>query len=67
VFDAPSTNSQWAWSWVEQQLTDAETYWVDVAGSGPRPHARPGVGVWLDTSSIRASERRRFGVRLFAR
>ena len=36
---APSTNSQLAWSWVEQQLTDAETYWVDVAGSGARPHA----------------------------
>ena len=48
MFGAPSTNSQLAWSWVEQQLTDAETYWVDVAGAGPRPHARPVWGVWLD-------------------
>ena len=48
MFGAPSTNSQLAWSWVAQQLTAAETYWVDVAGSGPRPHARPVWGVWLD-------------------
>jgi hypothetical protein len=47
MFGAPSTNSQLAWSWVEQQLTAAETYWVDVAGSGTRPHARPVWGVWL--------------------
>ena len=48
MFGAPSTNSQLAWSWVAQQLTAAETYWVDLAGSGPRPHARPVWGVWLD-------------------
>ena len=48
MFGAPSANSQLAWSWVEQQLTDAETYWVDVAGAGPLPHARPVWGVWLD-------------------
>ncbi|HZB42175.1 MAG TPA: hypothetical protein VE487_14480 [Ilumatobacter sp.] len=48
MFGAPSTNSQLAWSWVEQQLSEAETYWVDVVGAGPRPHARPVWGVWLD-------------------
>ena len=48
MFGAPSSNSRLAWSWVEQRLTAAETYWVDVAGSGPRPHARPVWGVWRD-------------------
>jgi hypothetical protein len=48
MFGAPSTNSQLAWSWVAQQLTAAETYWIDVAGSGPLPHARPVWGVWLE-------------------
>ena len=48
MFGAASTDAALDWSWVQQQLTDAETYWVDVAGSGTRPHARPVWGVWLD-------------------
>ncbi len=48
MFGAASTNSALEWAWVEQQLTRAETYWVDVAGSAARPHARPVWGVWLD-------------------
>ena len=48
MFGAASTDAALDWSWVQQQLTDAETYWVDVAGSGARPHARPVWGVWRD-------------------
>jgi hypothetical protein len=43
-----SSGSQLAWSWVDARLTDAEIYWVDVAGSGARPHPRPVWGVWRD-------------------
>jgi hypothetical protein len=43
-----NANSQLAWSWVETRLTDAEIYWIDVAGSGARPHPRPVWGVWRD-------------------
>jgi hypothetical protein len=33
------------WSWVEQQLIDAGTYWV-VAPSSSHPHPRPVWGIW---------------------
>ena len=35
------------WSWVEERLTAAETYWV-VSPSTGHPHPRPVWGVWLD-------------------
>ena len=34
-----------AWSWVEQQLTDAGTFWV-VGRTQGHPHPRPVWGVW---------------------
>ena len=48
MFGAESADNALEWDWVARRLTEAETYWVDVAGSGPRPHARPVWGVWLD-------------------
>ena len=34
-----------AWSWVDEQLRQAPTYWVS-AGGGSHPHPRPVWGVW---------------------
>jgi hypothetical protein len=48
MFGTPSDSAALAWSWVDVRLTEAETYWIDVAGSGQRPHARPVWGVWRD-------------------
>ncbi len=48
MFGGLSDSAALAWSWVEAQLRESETYWVDVDGSGPRPHARPVWGVWQD-------------------
>jgi hypothetical protein len=36
-----------AWSWVEQQLLGAGTYWV-VARSPGHPHPRPVWGIWSE-------------------
>lgn len=36
-----------AWSWAEEQLRNAETYWV-VSPSTGHPHPRPVWGVWHD-------------------
>ena len=38
-----------AWSWVEQQLRDAGTYWV-VARASAHPPARPVWGFWHDSA-----------------
>ena len=35
------------WSWVDEQLGDAPTYWVSTGGSD-HPHPRPVWGVWHD-------------------
>lgn len=36
------------WSWAEQRLADARTYWIVTARPDDRPHSRPVWGVWLD-------------------
>jgi len=48
MYGQVNSNPQLAWSWVDTRLTEAELYWVDVAGSGRRPHPRPVWGVWND-------------------
>jgi hypothetical protein len=35
------------WTWVEEQLQSADTYWVAARGEGP-PHPRPVWGTWAD-------------------
>lgn len=47
LFGSASDAALLEWSWVEQQLTDAGTYWV-VAPSPDHPHPRPVWGLWLD-------------------
>jgi hypothetical protein len=44
-YGAASDATPLAWSWVDQQLVDAGTYWV-VTPSASRPHPRPVWGVW---------------------
>lgn len=46
LYGTPSEVDRLAWSWVEQQLVDAGTYWVSVPTTG-FPHPRPVWGVWL--------------------
>jgi hypothetical protein len=48
MYGQVSASSHLAWAWVERQLNEAETYWVDVTGSGSRPHPRPVWGVWSE-------------------
>lgn len=36
------------WSWVEEQLVTAGTYWVVAADRGAHPHPRPVWGVWMN-------------------
>ncbi|HEY7270205.1 MAG TPA: pyridoxamine 5'-phosphate oxidase family protein, partial [Dehalococcoidia bacterium] len=36
------------WSWAEQRLSDAHTYWLSTTRPDGRPHAMPVWGVWLD-------------------
>jgi hypothetical protein len=36
------------WSWAEEQLADARSYWVTTIGPSGRPRVRPVWGVWLD-------------------
>lgn len=36
------------WSWAEERLAGARTYWICTARTGLGPHARPVWGVWLD-------------------
>jgi hypothetical protein len=37
-----------SWSHVEERLRAASNYWIATVGPGPRPHARPVDGVWVD-------------------
>jgi len=49
LYGGPSPHPPIDWSWADQQLTDAGTYWVDPWAPG-RPHPRPVWGVWTDTT-----------------
>lgn len=41
--------SELPWSWVDEQLAEAGTYWIVGRGDGA-PHPRPVWGVWLDAT-----------------
>jgi len=45
LYGATSDRVSLAWPWVEQQLSDAGTYWV-VARNRGHPHPRPVWGIW---------------------
>jgi hypothetical protein len=45
LYGTPSDQAPLAWSWVEEQLEAAGTYWL-VARSTGHPHPRPVWGVW---------------------
>lgn len=44
----PADGELLPWSWAEQRLTDARTYWIATTRPDGRPHTRPVWGVWLD-------------------
>jgi hypothetical protein len=48
-YTRPSDAAPLEWSWVDEQLAAAGTYWVIGRGDGA-PHPRPVWGVWLDGS-----------------
>lgn len=45
MYGRPSELRPPEWEWVQEQLTDAGTYWV-VARAARRPHPRPVWGIW---------------------
>ena len=45
LYGATSDRVSLGWPWVEQQLSDAGTYWV-IARSPGHPHPRPVWGIW---------------------
>jgi len=45
LYGTASDKEQLAWSWVEEQLESAGTYWL-VAQSTGHPHPRPVWGIW---------------------
>jgi hypothetical protein len=45
LYGAPSDQAPLAWSWVEEQLETAGTYWL-VAQTAGHPHPRPVWGIW---------------------
>ena len=47
MYGAAATQPAPDWTWVDDQLAGAGTYWV-VARSGGWPHPRPVWGVWAD-------------------
>ena len=49
MFTAPTTEPELSWEWAEDQLRDADMYWVAPTG-GAHPHPRPVWGVWSDES-----------------
>ena len=36
------------WSWAEERLVSARSYWICTTRADGRPHAMPVWGVWLD-------------------
>jgi len=49
LYGAPSEHPPLDWSWVEEQLERAGTYWVLATGPG-HPHPRPVWAVWQDAT-----------------
>ena len=49
LYTAVDEHPALAWSWVEQQLRDAGTYWV-VSNGPAHPSARPVWGIWHDAA-----------------
>lgn len=47
MYGAPSTEPGLAWSWVDERLTAAGTYWT-IARGGSHPHPRPVWGIWAE-------------------
>jgi Pyridoxamine 5'-phosphate oxidase len=48
LYGAPApTGELLPWSWAEQQLVAARTYWIATTRPNGRPHCRPVWGVWL--------------------
>jgi hypothetical protein len=45
LYGTPSDQDPLAWSWVEEQLEAAGTYWL-VAPTTGHPHPRPVWGIW---------------------
>lgn len=45
MYGEPSTEPALAWSWVDDQLAAAGTYWT-VGRGGSHPHPRPVWGIW---------------------
>ena len=46
LYGTPSDKPVLAWSWVDEQLRAAGTYWLTVPDVGRYPHPRPVWGVW---------------------
>lgn len=46
-YGEPSNHPQLPWSWVEDELRSAGTYWAVVRSAG-HPHPRPVWGVWQE-------------------
>lgn len=51
LFGRTSGSNLLDWSWVENQLTNAGTYWVN-ARSESYPHPRPVWGIWFRDSLV---------------
>jgi len=47
MYGQPAPGSPLDWSWVDEQLAAAATFWVAAHG-GDHPHPRPVWGVWCD-------------------
>jgi hypothetical protein len=48
-YGAPTDRPQLEWSWVQQALETAGTYWV-IASGQRAPHPRPVWGVWINST-----------------
>jgi hypothetical protein len=55
MWGRPSDAEHLSWSWVQDPLKKAGTYWV-VARGGSHPHPRPVWGVWMPKGCTSASE-----------
>jgi hypothetical protein len=48
MFGAPAPPGELLpWSWAQQRLETARTYWIATTRPDSRPHCRPVWGVWL--------------------